>query len=86
MTFNIFLAVRFVHRSHRAALPDIPTAAEYVPGYEASGLLGGWRAQEDARRNNDKLNKKINAAIADPAMKTRLTNLSAEPMLVTPAN
>jgi hypothetical protein len=40
MTFNIFLAVRFVHRSHRAALPDIPTAAEYVPGYEASGCSG----------------------------------------------
>jgi tripartite-type tricarboxylate transporter receptor subunit TctC len=68
-----------------AALPDVPRAAEFVPGYEAYV----WDAM-GAPANTppdviDKLNKAINAAVSDPEMKARYADLGAEPMIMTPA-
>jgi len=70
---------------HVNALPDVPNAAEFVPGYEAYV----WDAiGAPAKTPPDiigKLNKGINAALSDPKMKARFDDLGAEPMIMTPA-
>ncbi len=66
-------------------LPDVPAMDEIVPGYEGSGWLGIGAPTDTPREIIDKLNKEINAIIADPAMKTRLVGLGIEPELMTPA-
>jgi tripartite-type tricarboxylate transporter receptor subunit TctC len=77
------LAVTSATRS--AALPDIPTMAEFVPGYEASGWYGIGAPKKTPTDIIDRLNKEINAALADPRMKARLVDLGAVPMSMTPA-
>jgi tripartite-type tricarboxylate transporter receptor subunit TctC len=56
-------------------LPDIPTVAEFVPGYEASGWFGIGAPKNTPAEIVDRLNKEINAALADPKMKARLDDL-----------
>jgi tripartite-type tricarboxylate transporter receptor subunit TctC len=57
------------------ALPDVPTIGEFVPGYETSGVFGVGAPRNTAAEIIDKLNKEINAALADPTIKARLTDL-----------
>jgi tripartite-type tricarboxylate transporter receptor subunit TctC len=54
-------------------LPDIPTVQEFVPGYEASGLFGIGVPRNTPPEIVARLNKEINAGLADPKMKERLT-------------
>ncbi|HTV38097.1 MAG TPA: tripartite tricarboxylate transporter substrate binding protein [Xanthobacteraceae bacterium] len=68
-----------------SALPDIPPIGQFVPGYEGSGWLGVGAPKNTPAEIIDKLNKQINAVIADPAMKPRLLALGVEPDLMTPA-
>ena len=56
-------------------LPDIPTVGDFVPGYEASGWFGIGAPKDTPAEIIDKLNREINAAIADPKMKARLADL-----------
>jgi tripartite-type tricarboxylate transporter receptor subunit TctC len=77
------LAVTGTTRSE--ALPDIPTVAELIPGYEASAWYGIGAPRNTPAEIVDKLNREINAALADPAMLARLADLGAAPMSVTPA-
>jgi len=77
------LAVTSAARSD--ALPDIPTAAEFVPGYEAYVWDAMGAPANTPAEIIDKLNKAINAAVADPAMQARYVDLGAEPMIMTPA-
>jgi tripartite-type tricarboxylate transporter receptor subunit TctC len=77
------LAVTGVTRSE--ALPDTPTIAALVPGYEAYVWDGIGAPKNTPADIIDKLNKEINAALADPAMKARFADLGAEPMPTTPA-
>jgi tripartite-type tricarboxylate transporter receptor subunit TctC len=56
-------------------LPDIPTVAEFVPGYEASGWFGIGAPKNTPSEIIDKLNKEINAGLADPKIKARLVDL-----------
>ena len=77
------LAVTSATRS--AALPDIPTMAESVPGYDASGWYGIGAPKNTPTEIIDRLNKEINAALADPKMKARLADLGAVPKSMTPA-
>jgi tripartite-type tricarboxylate transporter receptor subunit TctC len=57
------------------ALPDIPAVAEFVPGYEASGWFGVGAPSNTPVEIIDKLNKEIDAGVADPKMKARLADL-----------
>jgi len=66
------------------ALPDVPAIAEFVPGYEGSGWLGICAPKGTPANIVDKLNKNINGVIADPAIKTRLVELGAEAIQMTP--
>jgi tripartite-type tricarboxylate transporter receptor subunit TctC len=71
--------------TRQATLPDIPTVAEFVPGYEASVRYGIGAPRNTPTEIIDKLNKEINAALADPRMKARLADLGAVPMPMAPA-
>jgi tripartite-type tricarboxylate transporter receptor subunit TctC len=67
------LAVTTATRSE--ALPDIPTVGEFVPGYEASGWNGMFSPKHMPAEIINKLNQEINAGLADPDIKARLTDL-----------
>ena len=67
------LAVTTATRSE--ALPDVPTVAEFVPGYEASAWFGIGAPKNTPAEIIEKLNKEINAALADPKIKVRLADL-----------
>jgi tripartite-type tricarboxylate transporter receptor subunit TctC len=56
-------------------LPNIPTVGEFVAGYEASSWLGVGVPKTTPIEIVDKLNKEVNAALADPTIKTRLADL-----------
>jgi tripartite-type tricarboxylate transporter receptor subunit TctC len=66
-------------------LPDIPTVAEFLPGYEASGWQGVAAPKATPKEIIDKLNQEINGGLADAAIQTQLANLGAVPMPMTPA-
>jgi len=78
------LAITTATRS--SALPDIPTVAEFVPGYEASFWSGIGAPKDTPVEIVDKLNKEINAALADPKMKGRLAELGATVLPGSPAD
>jgi tripartite-type tricarboxylate transporter receptor subunit TctC len=75
------LAVTTATRSD--VLPDIPTLAEFVPGYEASQWFGVGAPKDTPAEVIDKLNNEINAIAADPLIKARLTGLGVDPMSMT---
>ena len=77
------LAVTTATRSE--ALPDVPTVGEFVPGYEASGWYGIGAPRNTPAEIIDKLNKEINAALADPKMKARLADLALTRCSMPPA-
>jgi tripartite-type tricarboxylate transporter receptor subunit TctC len=66
------------------ALPDVPTVAETVPGYEASAWFGAAAPKGTPRAVIDRLNREINAALADPAMRAKLADLGGMPIPGTP--
>jgi tripartite-type tricarboxylate transporter receptor subunit TctC len=66
-------------------LPDIPTVGEFVPGYEASIWYGLGMPKNTPDAIIDKLNKEINAALADSKLKARITELGGVPMSMTTA-
>ena len=78
------LAVTTAARSE--ALPDIPTVGDFVPGYEASTFHGMGAPRNTPPEIVDKLNKEINAGLADPAIKARIAELGSVPMPMTPAD
>jgi tripartite-type tricarboxylate transporter receptor subunit TctC len=67
-------------------LPDIPTVAEFVPGYEASYWSGLGAPRNTPAETVDGLNREVNAAFADPAIKARLETLIASAMPGSPAD
>jgi tripartite-type tricarboxylate transporter receptor subunit TctC len=68
------------------ALPDIPTIGEFVPGYEASSVFGLGAPKNTPAEIIDKLNKEINAALADPKFKARLADLDGTVLGGSPAD
>ena len=67
------------------SLPGIPTVAATVPGYEASAWYGFGVPRGTPREIVDKLNREINAALAEAALRTRFAEIEAEPLAFTPA-
>jgi tripartite-type tricarboxylate transporter receptor subunit TctC len=78
------LAVTTATRSE--VLPDIPTIGEFVPGYESSVLDGVGVPKNTPVEIINKLNKEINAALADPKMKARLADLGGTVLEGSPAD
>jgi tripartite-type tricarboxylate transporter receptor subunit TctC len=66
-------------------LPDIPPLADFVPGYEASGWNGIGAPIAVPAQIVDKLNKEVNAALADPKIKARLADTGGTPFQGSPA-
>ena len=64
-------------------LPDVPAMAENVPGYEGSGWAGVGAPKGTPAGIVNKLNQNINAALADPGLKTRLSDLGVETQPMT---
>ena len=77
------LAVTTVKRSE--ALPDTPTVGEFVPGYEASIWYGVGVPKNTPVQIIDKLNKEINAGLADPKLQARIAKLGGVPLGGSPA-
>jgi tripartite-type tricarboxylate transporter receptor subunit TctC len=72
--------------SRAEALPDVPTVAEFVPGYEASSFHGVAAPKGTPAEIVAKLNGEINAALADPKLKARLADLGGTVLTGTPGD
>jgi tripartite-type tricarboxylate transporter receptor subunit TctC len=77
------LAVTSINRSD--ALPDLPIAADFVPGFEVSYWVGVGAPKNTPPEIIGKLNKEINAALADPVLKARFANLVSTVFPTSPA-
>jgi tripartite-type tricarboxylate transporter receptor subunit TctC len=78
------LAVTTAERS--AILPEVPTVSEFLPGFEASNWFGVAAPKNTPPDIIDKLNKEINATLAEPDIKARLADLGAAPLTGSPAD
>jgi tripartite-type tricarboxylate transporter receptor subunit TctC len=78
------LAVTTATRSD--ALPDIPTVDAFVPNYEASSTFGFGAPRGTPADIIDKLNKEINAGLADPRIKARLAEFGGTALPGSPAD
>ena len=68
------------------ALPDIPTVGDFVPGYEASNWYGVGVPKNTPAEIIDKLNREINAALADPKIKARVADMGGTVLAGSPAD
>jgi tripartite-type tricarboxylate transporter receptor subunit TctC len=66
-------------------LRDLPTVGDFVPGYEANQWYGIGAPQKTPGEIVAKLNKEVNAAFANPAMKARFADVGGEPLAGSPA-
>jgi tripartite-type tricarboxylate transporter receptor subunit TctC len=67
-------------RERSEILPDVPPIADTLPGYETSSFYGVGAPHDTPRDIVDHLNKEINAALTDPAIKPRIAELGAIPI------
>jgi tripartite-type tricarboxylate transporter receptor subunit TctC len=67
-------------------LPNIPTVGEFVPGYEASGWFGIGAPKNTPAEFVNKLNKEINAALAEPTIQARIADLGGMVLAGSPAD
>ena len=78
------LAVSTATRSE--ALPDIPPLADFLPGYEASGWFGIGAPKNTPVEIVERLNREINAGLADPKIKARYAELGATALVGSPVD
>jgi tripartite-type tricarboxylate transporter receptor subunit TctC len=78
-------ALAVTSATRQAVLPDVPSLGEFVPGYEGNAWFGIGAPKNTPKDIVDKLNREINAGLADPKLKARLIDLGGVPMSVTPA-
>ena len=78
------LAVTTATRSE--ALPNTPTIAETIPGYEASAFFGFGAPRNTPAEVVDKLNQELNTGLADPKIRARLADLGGTPLFGSPAD
>jgi len=79
-------ALAVTSATRQEALPDIPTMADFLPGYEASGWFGLFAPRNTPAEIIDKLNSEINAALADAKMRARLADLGGTVSPGSPAD
>jgi tripartite-type tricarboxylate transporter receptor subunit TctC len=77
------LAVTSTTRSPR--LPDVPTVGEFVPGYETTAWYGLAAPKGTPAEVVERLNRQVNAALADPGIQQKIADLGGTPMLMTSA-
>jgi tripartite-type tricarboxylate transporter receptor subunit TctC len=75
---------QFATRS--AALPDVPTGGEFVPGYEAISVFGIGAPKNTPIEIVEKLNREINAALADSKVRARLADMGGRALAGSPAD
>ena len=78
------LAVTTATRSE--ALPETPTLADFVPGFEASASFGVGAPRSTPAEIIRRLSNEINLMLADPKTKARLADLGAEVLALSPAD
>ena len=78
------LAVCTTKRSE--ALPDVPTVAEFVPGFEASSWFGIAAPKGTPTEVIERLNRETNAGLDDPMIRTRLADMGGMLLLGSPAD
>ena len=78
------LAVTTATRSQ--ALPNVPTMSEVLPGFEASGWIGIGAPSGTPPEIIDKLNREINAGLANPTINERIADLGGEAFVSSPAD
>jgi tripartite-type tricarboxylate transporter receptor subunit TctC len=71
--------------AHSEVLPDLPSISEFIPGYEASAVWGLGAPRNTPAAIVDKLNKEINAALADPKLKGRFADMGITVLAGPPA-
>ncbi|MGA7518171.1 MAG: tripartite tricarboxylate transporter substrate binding protein [Pseudolabrys sp.] len=79
-------ALAVTSATRQAALPDVPTVGEFVPGYEGTAWFGIGAPKNTPKEIVDKLNQEINTGLADPKLKARLEELGGVPMSMTPTD
>jgi tripartite-type tricarboxylate transporter receptor subunit TctC len=67
------------------ALPDVPTVSEFVPGYETSAFAGLGAPKGTPEEIVEKLNREVNAALADSTVRARIIELGGMPLRASPA-
>jgi tripartite-type tricarboxylate transporter receptor subunit TctC len=72
--------------SRLEALPDVPAASEFVPGYEVNAWYGVGAPKGTPAEIIDKLNKEIAAGLADPKLKARIADFGGTPYVLSPAD
>ena len=77
-------ALAVTSEQREAALPELPTIGETVPGYEATAWFGIGMPKGTPREIIDKVNAEVNRALADPKMRERLAELGGRPIAGTP--
>ena len=71
-------------RERLETLPDVPTLAETVPGYETGTWWGIGVPKGTPAEIVEKLNRETNAILAEPKIKTRFAELGSAPLVMTP--
>lgn len=66
-----------------AALPDLPTIGDFLPGYKAVLVTGIGAPKDTPLEIRETLNKEFNASLADPAIKAKLADLGNEPVIMS---
>jgi tripartite-type tricarboxylate transporter receptor subunit TctC len=78
-------AIAVTSASRSTLLPDMPAVAEFLPGYEAIGWHGIGAPKNTPAEIVDKLNKEINARLADPKSKVQIAGTGYEPFATSPS-
>jgi len=68
-------ALAVTTKEREPSLPDVPSVADTVPGYEATAWFGVGMPKGSPREAIDKINAEVNRALADPAMQKKLAEL-----------
>jgi tripartite-type tricarboxylate transporter receptor subunit TctC len=79
-------ALAVTSATRQEVLPDVPAMAEFLPGYEANGWYGVVAPKGTPSGIIDTLNKQVNAALADPKMRLRFTELGCGVFTGSPAD